>query len=72
MCQEKLNGLIARVGRGEMHIGCWWGHLKERDQLEHLDVDGRIILVWILNIKRWRRTGTGLTWFRIVTSGGLL
>jgi hypothetical protein len=29
---------------GEMHTGFWWGGLKERDNLEDLDVDGRIIL----------------------------
>jgi hypothetical protein len=28
LCQEKLSGLIARVGRGEMRIGFWWGHIK--------------------------------------------
>lgn len=31
--RKKWDGLIARVGRGEMPTGFWWGHLKERDQL---------------------------------------
>jgi hypothetical protein len=26
----------------------WRGNLKERDQLDDLDIDGRIILEWIL------------------------
>jgi len=30
-------------GRGEMHIGCWWGSLRERDHLEEQGVDRRII-----------------------------
>jgi hypothetical protein len=35
-------------GRQEGCIqGVWWGDLRERDYLEDLDVDGRIILKWI-------------------------
>jgi len=30
--------------RGEVHKRFWWGSLKERDQMEELVVDGRIIL----------------------------
>jgi hypothetical protein len=33
--------------RGEVHREFWWGDLREGDQLEDLDVDGRIILKWI-------------------------
>jgi len=29
--------------RREMLLGCWLGHLKERDHLAELVVDGRII-----------------------------
>jgi hypothetical protein len=32
-----------------MHIGFWWGNLKQIDHLEGLDKDGRIILKWIIN-----------------------
>jgi hypothetical protein len=31
-------------GRGEFLRGFWWGNLKERNHLEFLGVDGRIIL----------------------------
>jgi len=32
-----------------MHVEFWWGNLSERDHLEDLGVDGRIILEWTLN-----------------------
>jgi hypothetical protein len=35
-------------GRKEMPAGFWWGDLKEGEYLEYLDVEGRIILNWIL------------------------
>jgi hypothetical protein len=44
--------------RGEMRTGFCWGDLRERDHLEDLGVDGRIILKRIF--KRWdweARTG---------------
>jgi hypothetical protein len=34
-----------------MHTGFWWTDLKERNDLENLDLEGRIILKWIL--KNW-------------------
>jgi hypothetical protein len=37
-------GHLARVGRGEVHSGFWWGNLRERDSVEDLRVDGRVIL----------------------------
>jgi len=38
-------------GTGEVHTGFWWGDLRERDHLEDLSVDGRVILKWIF--KKW-------------------
>jgi hypothetical protein len=37
--------------RGEVYTGFWWGNLTERDKLESLGVEGRIILKWIF--KKW-------------------
>ena len=34
-----------------MHTGLWWGNLKEKNHLEDLGVDGRIILRWIF--RKW-------------------
>jgi len=31
-------------GRGNVHIGFWWGNLRERDSLEDLHIYGRKIL----------------------------
>jgi hypothetical protein len=31
--------------------GVWWGNLRERNHLENLGVDGRIILKWVF--KKW-------------------
>jgi len=33
--------------------GLWWGNLRETDQLENPDVDGRIILRWIFRKCVW-------------------
>jgi hypothetical protein len=39
------------MGRREVYSGFWWGKLRERDHLEDLGVDGRIILRWIF--RKW-------------------
>jgi hypothetical protein len=52
-------------------MGFWWGDLRERDQLENLGTNGRIILKWISS--NWDgEAWTGLIWLRIGTDGGLL
>jgi hypothetical protein len=40
-------GHVARMGRGEVCTGCWWGNLREGDHWRDPGVDGRIILGWI-------------------------
>jgi hypothetical protein len=42
--------------------------LKVRDHSEDIDVDGRIILEWIL-VKYGGKVWTGCVWLRIGTSG---
>jgi hypothetical protein len=52
-----------------MHTGFWWGDLRERDHLDDLGLDGRIILKWIF--KKWdEEAWTGLFLLRIGTGGG--
>ena len=49
----------------------WWGHLRERDHFGDTDIDGRIVLRWI--IWKWDEgVWTGLSWFRVGTGDGHL
>jgi hypothetical protein len=32
--------------RGEVHMGFWWGNVRERGHLEVLGIDESIILKW--------------------------
>jgi len=36
------------MGKKEVHKGFWWGNLRERNYFEDPDIDGRVILKWIL------------------------
>jgi len=40
----RLEGQIARMGRGEMPAGYSWGDRRKRDHFEDLGLDGMIIL----------------------------
>jgi hypothetical protein len=42
-------GMLHFWGRGEVYAGFWSASLRERDQLEDSDVDGNLILRWILS-----------------------
>ena len=55
---------MTRVREGEVHTGLWWGNLRERDHLEDVVLDARIILKWILN-KYDRIAWNGFIWLRI-------
>jgi hypothetical protein len=56
--------------RGEVHIGLWWGNLKE-EHLQDSGIDGRIILKCMF--KKWDgKAWTGLVWLRIGTDGRLV
>jgi hypothetical protein len=41
-------GHAARMGRGEVCTGLWWGNLTETDYWGDPAVDGMIILRWII------------------------
>ena len=44
---------VTRMGRGKVCTWCCWGNLIQRDHLEDLGVNGRIILRWILGSGLW-------------------
>jgi len=45
-----MDGACNVYGRGG-HTRIWWGNLRERDHMEELGIDGRIILKSIF--KEW-------------------
>jgi hypothetical protein len=49
---NEMGGAYSTCGGGEMHKGFWWGNLRERDQLEDLGIDLRIILKGILKLDK--------------------
>ena len=57
--------------KGEVCTRFWWGNLRERDHWGDQDIDGRLILRWLL--MKWEGVvGTGWSWLRIGTGGGRL
>jgi hypothetical protein len=64
-------GHVARMRKGEVCTGFWWGSLRERVRWRDRGVDGRIMFGWIF--KKWDvGVRTGLGWFRIGIGGGRL
>jgi hypothetical protein len=62
---------VARMRRGEVCTGFWFGNPRERDHWRDPDVDGRIILRWIF--RKWEEVvGTEWSWLRRGTGGGRL
>jgi len=56
----KWAGHVARMGRGEVYTGFWWGNLRERDYLGDPGIDGRKILRWMYRkILETRAAGSG-------------
>jgi len=72
MEKNEMDGACGAYGRGgEVCTGFWWGYLWEIDHWGDPDVDGRIILRWVL--RKWEGVvGTGSSWLRIGTGGGHL
>ena len=62
---------VARMGRGVVYIGFLWGNLRERDNWDDRDIDGKIVLRWIFrnwDVGLW----TGSILLRIGAVGGHL
>ena len=49
----KWAGHVARVGERKGYTGFWWRYLMERDHLEDLGIDGKIILKFVF--RKWVR-----------------
>ena len=68
---EMGGGHVALWRKGEVCTRFWWGNLMERDHLGDQDVDGKILLRWIL--RKWEGVeGTGWSRLRIGSGGGRL
>jgi hypothetical protein len=64
-------GHVARMGRGELCTGFWWGNLRERDPWGEPNVDKSVILKWIFR-KREGVVRNGWSSLRIGIGGGHL
>ena len=58
-------------GSGEVHTEFQWGNPRERDNLEDLRINGKIILEWISKTSV-ERAWTRSMWLRTGRGGGLL
>jgi len=65
----RWSGPLSRMGEGRRVHRVLGGNLMERDHWGDTDIDGRIILRWI--IRKWgvEVVGTGWSWLRIGTGG---
>jgi len=61
---------VARMGIVEAYTCFWWGYLRERETLEDLGVDERIILKQIF--KKFDRAWTELIWLMLGTGGAVV
>jgi hypothetical protein len=66
-----MGGACGTYVRQELHTRFWWGGVREREHLETLGVDGRIILKLLFK-KRDGEAWTGFIWLGIGTVGGRL
>jgi hypothetical protein len=69
--KNKMGRVCGTYGKGEDHTGFWWGDQRERHHLEHLGVQGMLILELIFK-KCDGGAWTGLIWLRIGAGAGLL
>jgi hypothetical protein len=53
-----------------MRTEVWWGRLGEKENLENLGVNGRIILKWFF--ERRKEVVDWIDLFKIGTGGGIL
>jgi len=60
---DGMDGTCGMHGDEEICMsGFSWGNLKEGDHLEILDIDGRVVLIWILKLIGWY----GKKWVHLV------